>query len=86
MTSSAVSSISFDDGVKGLKRKTVIVIKDDDSNWAKKIVLTFTANWDVCFEYIRVKKWGNLSIAQMAAALDSAEIVVDGVQYKEEVK
>lgn len=85
-TNASATQIVSNDGIKEIKRKTIIVVDDDSPEWAAKIVATFSMNWSKASQFVRVKKWGNLSISQMAVALDDAEIRVDGVEYAEVVK
>jgi hypothetical protein len=86
VASSAAFTISQPDGVKGLRKREVIVVKDDDFGWAHRVVTAFLQNWNKCLPNVAVKKAGNLSVAQMAAALDKAEVKVEGVEYKMEEK
>lgn len=69
------------DGVKAVVKKQAIVIKDEDLSWAHKVIASFLANWNRVVPVLTVKKFGNLSVAQMAAALDKSEVKVDGVDY-----
>lgn len=85
-TEASITQITSSNGIKELKRTTSIVVCDDSPEWAAKIVATFSLNWSKASQFVRIKKWGNLSVSQMAAALDAAEIKVDGVEYKQEVK
>lgn len=80
------TTVTESDGVKSLKRKKSIKIIDNDFGWCKKIVAAFLTNWDTCCSELRIKKASNLSVGQMAAALDDANIKVDGVEYIETVK
>jgi len=67
---------------KGVKELTSIVIEDEDQQWIMKIISAFIANFPTAFPKIRNKKYSSLTVAQMAAALDAAEIVVSGVKYQ----
>lgn len=87
LATSSTTQIQENTGVKAVKRKTVIVTDDTlTSEAAMKIVSAFLANWGKCLPFLRVKGLANLKISQMATALDDAEIKVEGVLYKEEIK
>lgn len=86
MTTSTVSQISSGDGIRELKRKSSIVVNDASPDWAMKIISAFLANWNKVIFHVRIKKFGNLNVSQMASALDDAEIKVEGVDYVEQVK
>lgn len=73
-------------GLKPTVKKNVIKTADEDPAWALKIITAMQVNWTLAAPYVRVKKWGNLSISQMAAALDEAGVKVGDVEYAEEVK
>lgn len=68
---------------KPLNRKFVIEVNDEDPTCAKTILSLFLANWNTCAPRLKVSKWGNLSIKQMAAALQEESEMFDGLKYKE---
>lgn len=85
---SSISStfLVANDGAKQLKRTKSIKVEDGSEVWCKIIVSSFVANWNVCFPLLRTKKYGNLSVSQMASALDAAQVKVAGVEYEERIK
>lgn len=70
------------DGVKPIKKLEKIVVSDTDSEKIRKIIAAFLGNWYKAWNEVSVKKFGNLTVAQMAAALDKAEIKVEGIEYQ----
>lgn len=77
--------VPVDTGVKQLTRKKVLTIVSSPE-WTLKVITAFVANWSKCQPEVRVKLWENLSVKQMSAALDAAEVEVAGLQYTEVVK
>lgn len=80
LMASAESFIISD--VKAVKKLERIVIEDNSESWVAKIMAAFMANFAVAFAKTKNKKYSSLSIAQMAAALDAADVTVDGVKYE----
>jgi hypothetical protein len=70
-------------GFKPIVRKKVIILKDDDPEWAAKIMSLFLANRATCTPRLKVTKWSLLSVKQMAAALQEEEEKFDGIEYDE---
>lgn len=79
----SISSFVSIPEVKGVVRKKVIVVKDDDPSWAVKVMSEFLKRFEQLRGGLRVTKWSNLTIRQMATALDDAKIVVEGLDYTE---
>lgn len=75
-----------DADLKASATKRVMVVEDDNPLWANKVIVAFLANWPVASAFLKIRKWGNLSVSQMAGALDDAKIVVEGVQYQDKTK
>lgn len=74
-------------GIPAIKRKMEIVI-EDTPEFANRVVSAFLANWADCSKNVRVEKWSNLSVKQMAKALEdlpSGEMV-EGLKYQETIK
>lgn len=71
--------------VKPLKRKYVIEIEENNPAWANTVLTHFLANWNVCAPKLKIKNWGNLSVKQMAAALQELEggEQLEGLKYTE---
>jgi hypothetical protein len=67
--------------MKPITETTEIEIKDYSDEWVVKIMAAFMANFQVAMAKVRVKKKSALTIAQMAAALDAANVRVEGVDY-----
>ena len=67
--------------VKGVVSTQRIVIEDNSESWIVKIMSAFLANFQSAFAKTKNKKYSALTVAQMAAALDSAGIKVNGVEY-----
>jgi hypothetical protein len=65
-----------------VKTKTSIKIKDDDQKFVVAILSAFLSNFQQAFPLVRVKKYSALTIAQMASALDAAEIKLTNVEYE----
>lgn len=84
--SGATSITPKDSDLKKSTSRQIIVVKDDSPEWANKIVAAFLKDWPTASQHLRIKKWGNLNVGQMAAALDDAEIKVAGIEYETEVK
>lgn len=81
--SSSGATLTMDTSLKPVQRKIKMVIDDSDPSWALKVASAFVGNWEKAIRFCGVKKYGNLSIRQMAAALDEAQIKVSDVQYEE---
>jgi len=81
-----ITSIVDNGGLKQSVKKTVILIKDEDPSWALKIASAFVGHWPVASAQLKIRKWGNLSISQMAAALDAAGVKVADVEYTDVIK
>jgi hypothetical protein len=64
-----------------VKEKTTMVIEGDSEKWVLTIIAAFMANFQLCFKKIKNKDYSKITVAQMAAALDAAEVTVQGVQY-----
>lgn len=86
LANSSATTIVESDGVKSIKRKNVIDTKNLTQQGCLAIIAAFVSNWSSVIEHVRVKSWENLKVDQMSSALDSAEIKVQNVTYKEEVK
>lgn len=69
------------DGHKSVVEVSEIKIIDDDPAWCLKIMTAFITNFNSCFTKIRVKKYSELKVSQMAAALDAADLKVKDVEY-----
>jgi hypothetical protein len=67
--------------MKSITETTEIKIEDYSDEWVVKIMAAFMANFQICMAKVRVKKKSKLDIAQMAAALDAANVKVEGVEY-----
>jgi hypothetical protein len=69
-------------GMKPIIETTVIEIPTVlDWEWELRIVAAFLANAQVCKPKVKTKKGGALTTGQMAAALDAAGVLVDGIKY-----
>lgn len=82
LMASAMGSV-MPSGVQGVKVKTKIKIEDDNQKWVVVIISAFLSNFQKAFMQVRVKKYSALTVAQMAAALDAADVKVDGILYEE---
>lgn len=69
-------------GVKPVDEISRIKILDDNPNWVMWIISAFQCNFALCMPLVSVKKFSNLSVAQMAAALDKASVKVENVEYE----
>lgn len=72
-------------GAKKVKRKFVIVIQETPED-TKKIVSEFLAHWNEVAPKLKIKSWANLSIKQMAAALQEIDEQIAGLVYQEVTK
>jgi hypothetical protein len=72
-------------GAKKVKRKQVIVVQDTSADTIK-IISEFLARWDDVAPNLKVKSWSNLSVKQMAAALQELPDQIAGLVYQEVVK
>lgn len=72
-------------GSKKVKRKYVIVPQDTAED-TKRIISAFIANWSDASAKLKVKSWVNLSVKQMAAALQELDEQLPGLVYQEVVK
>jgi hypothetical protein len=86
LSSASATVVQDNAGLKASVSKKVIAIQDDSPAWALKIASAFIGHWAVASAFLRIKKWGNLSVSQMAAALDEAGIKVADVEYVDKVK
>lgn len=73
---------------KALKQ-SVQIVEEDSEGWAVKVITGFM-KYPLCRGHLRVRKWPNLSVGQMAAALSAYASEtgerVQGLEYKEVVK
>lgn len=81
LMASAESFVLPDTAFKPVVAQQKIVIEDNSEGWVVKIITAFLANFNSAFPKTKNKKYSSLTVAQMCAALDSAGIVVKGVQY-----
>jgi hypothetical protein len=72
-------------GAKKVKRKYVIVIQETPED-TKKIIGEFLAHWNEVAPKLKIKTWANLSIKQMAAALQEIDEQISGLVYQEVTK
>lgn len=71
-------------GVRSIKRKFEIVIKDEDPEWAARVIAEYLARRNTCQPRLtKITKWGNLSVKQMAAALQEEDEQITGFEYRE---
>lgn len=70
-----------DPNIKSIKRKVEIVVKDNDPQCALIIIANFVKYFQTCKPRLKVTKWGNLSVKQMAAALQEEDIMIEGLEY-----
>jgi hypothetical protein len=69
-------------GMKPIIETTVMEIPTVINwEWELTIMAAFMANAKSCMPKVRTKKGGQLTTAQMAAALDAAGVLVSGVKY-----
>lgn len=69
-------------GFKPIVETTVIEIPTVlDWEWETRIIAAFLANAQACKGKVKTKKGGALTTAQMAAALDAAGVLVEGIKY-----
>lgn len=69
------------EGHKSVVDVSKIKIVDDDPTWCLKIMAAFITNFQMCFTKLRVTKYSELKISQMCAALDAANLKIEGVEY-----
>lgn len=74
------------EGLKAVTETTYIVVEDENPNFVLWIVAAFHEHYAECIKHVSVKKYGNLNVSQMAAALDKAMIKVEHVTYKTDKK
>lgn len=86
LMASAEAFVLPDTGFKPVVELEKIVIEDNSEGWVVKIMSAFLANFQQAFNKTRNKKYSSLTVAQIAAALDAANIRVQGVQYTKVVK
>lgn len=72
-------------GAKKVKRKMVIELQDTAEETIK-IMSEFLARWDDVAPKLKIKSWANLSIKQMAGALQELDTQIEGLVYKPQVK
>jgi hypothetical protein len=69
-------------GMKPIIETTVIEVPTVlDWEWELRIIAAFLAHAQTCKGKVRTKKGGQLTTAQMAAALDAAGVLVEGIKY-----
>lgn len=61
---------------------TEIQVEDYSWEWVAKIMGAFMANFQACAAKVKNKKFSQMTVAQMAAALDAANVKVEGVNYQ----
>jgi hypothetical protein len=71
-------------------KRTLVPIIEDTEQWTVNVMMQFIRLRDHTFNYVRVKSYPYLTVNQMANALakhhsETGEII-DGVQFKEEIK
>jgi len=76
----AAGSVFIADKVE-IKVKKSIKVVDNDPGWVLKIMSAFISSFNVVMPLITVKSYSNLSVKQMAAALDKAGIEIVGIDY-----
>lgn len=69
-------------GMKPIVETTEILIEDYSWEWVAKIMAAFMGNFQACSGKVKNKKYSQMTVAQMAAALDAANVKVEGVKYQ----
>ena len=69
-------------GLKAVEVKKKIKIQKEDQRWVTAIMAAFLNNFVKCIVKIRNSDYSKITIAQMAAALDAAEVKVLNVEYE----
>ncbi len=83
LTESAFVLTATPEGLKPITEVSKIAIVDDSQAWVVAIMAAFMGNFQKCFPTLRVKKYSQITIQQMAAALDAAGIKVADVKYSD---
>lgn len=69
-------------GFKGVTEVSKIKLFDNDQKWVAKVIVAFVKNFEAAFPKLRTKKYSQISVAQMAAALDNANLKIEGIEYE----
>jgi hypothetical protein len=82
LTEQANVTFATGGGFKPVTETSKIKIVDDNQRWVVAIMSAFMAHFQKCITFVKVKKYSELKIAQMAAALDQAGVKVEGIEYE----